>query len=589
MNPGGQVGTVGRSRPAGSRSSSRWSQFVPAAVMSSPAGADTPSIVVSEAAPWGGGRRPTPPTGSSSRTPAQTTVEHHRLEVDDNSDSASLAVALNGVTSIAAGQSAVFIEGTAATATSFTSTWFGASPPSGFTIGYYEGSGVGLSTSGDAVNIFDTTNAPVTGITFGASDSTPPLQSFDNAAGLSGEISTLSSVGTNGAFTTTNDSNEVGSPGTSVIVAGSPTTTGVTTTTAPSNLNFQPWPGSPDVQNASTYIFNTNMSGLDYEGTGTATPGVLWGVRNGPGTLFRLNFDGTNWNPDTTDGWSNGKLLHYPDGTGDPDSEGIAMVGDTSAGGIYVSTERNNDVGNVSRLSVLRYDPAAARHVADRDERVESHRRSARPARTSASKPSRGSTTRTSRRTTSSTKLPDTRTTPRTIPTTAPGSSSSGWKAAASSTPTRSTRATAASTRSRRSRVASRRSWSCGSTVICTTSGPCATTRATVARRCCASIHTGSSVSRSRSSARRVCPTSTTKASPWRPRRTARTASNRCTGPTTAKTSASRFGSGTLPFAFIPSVPTEVPEFPLVALSIGSASVILAGWFLVRRRSLATA
>ena len=52
-------------------------------------------------------------------------------------------------------------------------------------------------------------------------------------------------------------------------------------------------------------------------------------------------------------------MLHYPDGTGDPDSEGVAMVGDTSAGGMYVSTERNNDVSNVSRLSVLRFDPTA--------------------------------------------------------------------------------------------------------------------------------------------------------------------------------------------------------------------------------------
>jgi len=46
---------------------------------------------------------------------------------------------------------------------------------------------------------------------------------------------------------------------------------------------------------------------LVYEG---GVPNVLWGARNGPGTLFRLIFNGTNWVPDTANGWSAGK--HAP-------------------------------------------------------------------------------------------------------------------------------------------------------------------------------------------------------------------------------------------------------------------------------------
>ena len=134
--------------------------------------------------------------------------------MDDNSNSFALAVALNGVTTIQPGQSAIFVEGTASTATAFTTAWFGASPPSGFLIGSYTGSGVGLSTTSDAVNVYDSTGALVANVTFNASDGTSPFQSFDNAAGVNGPISTLSSVGTNGAFVAANDAAEVGSPGT---------------------------------------------------------------------------------------------------------------------------------------------------------------------------------------------------------------------------------------------------------------------------------------------------------------------------------------------------------------------------------------
>jgi hypothetical protein len=331
--------------------------FLPA----STAGAVTPSVVVSEVAPWGSGNAPYAADWFELTNYDSSAVNISGWKMDDNSNSSALAVALNGVTTIQPGQSVIFIEGSAATAASFTSTWFGASPPAGFTIGSYSGSGVGLSTGGDAVNIYDSANTLVTAVTFGAADNSSPFQSFDNAAGLSGAISTLSATGVNGAFQAP-DGIEVGSPGTSTVDPGSgtTTTTGATTTTVPSGLSFQAWPGSASVQTASNYVFGGNLSGLDYEGSGSSAPGVLWGVRNGPGTLFRLLSDGTNWSPDPANGWANGKALHYPNGTGDPDSEGVTFVGDTSAGGMYVSTERDNTVSNVSHISILRFDPSAA-------------------------------------------------------------------------------------------------------------------------------------------------------------------------------------------------------------------------------------
>jgi hypothetical protein len=328
-----------------------------------PAGAVTPSVVVTEVAPWGSGNAPYAADWFELTNTGAAAVNITGWKMDDNSDSFALAVALNGVTSIAPGQSVVFIEGTSTTAASFTSTWFGASPPGGFTIGTYSGSGVGLSTGGDAVNIFDSTGAAVTGVTFGVSDATSPFQSFDNSAGASGAISTLSAAGVNGAFLAP-DGIEIGSPGTVTTDPNATTTTtnpgSTTTTTTTPGPNFQTWPGSATIQNASNYVFGGNLSGLDYEGSGSSAPGVLWGIRNGPGSLFRLLFDGTNWNPDPANGWANGKALHYPDGSGDPDSEGVTFVGDSSAGGMYVSTERDNNVSNVSHISVLRFDPSGS-------------------------------------------------------------------------------------------------------------------------------------------------------------------------------------------------------------------------------------
>ena len=118
---------------------------------------------------------------------------------------------LEGVSSLAPGESAVFIKGDATTTEAFEAFWFGGSPPAGFKIGTCDCSGLG--TGGDAVNVFEADGSHVAGITFGSSTSG---QTFDNTAAIGSgadappTVSTLSVEGVNGAFTV---GGEAGSPG----------------------------------------------------------------------------------------------------------------------------------------------------------------------------------------------------------------------------------------------------------------------------------------------------------------------------------------------------------------------------------------
>ena len=73
---------------------------------------------------------------------------------------------------------------------------------------------MGLSTSGDAINIYSASGVLQASVSFGASDASAPYQTFDNAAGLNNtSISQLSVVGVNGAFVASGSVGEIGSPG----------------------------------------------------------------------------------------------------------------------------------------------------------------------------------------------------------------------------------------------------------------------------------------------------------------------------------------------------------------------------------------
>ncbi len=129
--------------------------------------------------------------------------------------------------------------------------------------------------------------------------------------------------------------------------------------TGTSQENVEPWPGQNSVMTGDARgQFGKNLSGLFYEPAQGGAPAVLWGVLNSPGTVYRLVFDGDTWTFDTAGGWGAGKTLRYPDGTGDPDAEGVTRA-ELTTPFFYTATERDNAAG-VSRLSVLRFDSSAA-------------------------------------------------------------------------------------------------------------------------------------------------------------------------------------------------------------------------------------
>ncbi len=178
-------------------------------------------LIISEVAPWSSGNSPVGADWFEVTNTRATAVDITGWKWDDNSGSPAAAVALNGITTIAPGESVIFLE-TATPATTiplFKSTWFGATPPAGIHIGSYSGSGVGLSSGGDAVNLYNSSNVLQANVAFGASPAGPVFPTFDNAAGLNvATISQLSQAGINGAFVANNDANEIGSPGSIVTV-----------------------------------------------------------------------------------------------------------------------------------------------------------------------------------------------------------------------------------------------------------------------------------------------------------------------------------------------------------------------------------
>ncbi len=134
---------------------------------------------------------------------------------------------------------------------------------------------------------------------------------------------------------------------------------GATSVATPGAANLCPgevpvsvWPGGASVTTVDEVgAFGADMSGLVFE-----APGTLWAVNNGSGRLFKLTWSGSAWVPVSSDGWSNGKALRYPGGTGQVDAEGVTILGGSSASGVYVASERNNDASGTSRPSILRFD-----------------------------------------------------------------------------------------------------------------------------------------------------------------------------------------------------------------------------------------
>ncbi|MFI6097458.1 esterase-like activity of phytase family protein [Lentzea sp. NPDC051213] len=105
------------------------------------------------------------------------------------------------------------------------------------------------------------------------------------------------------------------------------------------------WPGDSATRTADgTNVFGTNLSGLSFESSD-----VLWAVKNGPSTLYRLVPSGNQWRVDQA------RPLRFKNGQGDPDAEGVVASPD----GLFVVSERDNDNGSVSAPTVLKYGSGA--------------------------------------------------------------------------------------------------------------------------------------------------------------------------------------------------------------------------------------
>ena len=146
------------------------------------------------------------------------TVDITGWKMDDNSYAFGSAVALNGITNIPAGESVVFFEDTTTNnVAAFKSFWGGMS---GKQVGTYSGSGVGLSSSGDGVVVFDSTGNEINRVGFGAATTgTSFYWVYDTSGNLiTGSTGTLSSSGQLGAYGSTTNATytvaNIASPGT---------------------------------------------------------------------------------------------------------------------------------------------------------------------------------------------------------------------------------------------------------------------------------------------------------------------------------------------------------------------------------------
>jgi hypothetical protein len=238
----------------------------------------TTQLIISEVAPW-----------SSGNSPAALMVDWFELtnigtaaatvtgfKIDDNSNSFASSVPMTGITKIAPGESVIFMElavgaSDAVKATkkaAFLSTWFGSNPPANLQIGSYAGSGVGLSTGGDAVNVYDSTGVLQANVAFGQS-ATGPFLTFDNRVGLNNTtISALSANGIGGAFVAANDPLEVGSPGT----IGPPVTPVVSITANPAVASETgPTPGTFRFSRTGSVVGALNVNYTIATGPGKAS------------------------------------------------------------------------------------------------------------------------------------------------------------------------------------------------------------------------------------------------------------------------------------------------------------------------------
>ncbi|QOR70432.1 lamin tail domain-containing protein [Ruania alkalisoli] len=108
-------------------------------------------------------------------------------------------------------------------------------------------------------------------------------------------------------------------------------------------IEAEPWPFANEITDAvAAGTFGEDMSGIDI-----ATDGTVYAVNNGTSELVTMVAEGDQYVV------SGSQVVTYPDGGGEPDTEGVTVTED---GQIFASTERDNAAGGTSRPSVLRVD-----------------------------------------------------------------------------------------------------------------------------------------------------------------------------------------------------------------------------------------
>jgi hypothetical protein len=142
-----------------------------------------------------------------------TAIDITGYKMDDNSFAFANAVALLGITSIAAGETVIFVEGASTTVSGFRSFWGGLS---GVQVGYYTGSGVSFSSSGDGLVVYNGSGSEVTQrATFGSATTGSSFY-FESTGTNPGVVSTVGTIGTQVTFATSGNPGNVGSLGTAL-------------------------------------------------------------------------------------------------------------------------------------------------------------------------------------------------------------------------------------------------------------------------------------------------------------------------------------------------------------------------------------
>jgi hypothetical protein len=142
-------------------------------------------------------------------------------KMDDGSFNIAAAVALSGITSIGAGESVIFIESAAgAGVASFRTFWGGLT---NVQVGYYSGSGIGFSSGGDGVCLFNNLSVNVNQVSFGAATTGSSFFWGWDAQGsidpnYSAVVSTVGTIGTQVGFVSADALGNIGSLGTAILV-----------------------------------------------------------------------------------------------------------------------------------------------------------------------------------------------------------------------------------------------------------------------------------------------------------------------------------------------------------------------------------